>query len=38
MDESARALAVFLELQGTAGEYRDVGERVGRLTETLLGG
>lgn len=38
IDESTRALAVFLELQGTAGEYRDVEQRVGRLTATLLGG
>lgn len=38
VDESTRALAVFLELQGTAGEYRDVEQWVGRLTATLLGG
>ena len=37
-DERARALAVFLELQGTAGIYRDVEQRVARLTTTLLGG
>ena len=37
-DEWARALAVFLELQGTAGIYRDVEQRVARLTTTLLGG
>ena len=36
-DEPARALAVFLELQGTAGAYRDVGQRVARLTTTLRG-
>lgn len=38
MDEWARALAVFLELRGTAGLYRDVEKRVARLTTTLLGG
>lgn len=37
-DEWARALAVFLELQGMAGIYRDVEERVARFTTTLLGG
>lgn len=36
--ERARALAVFLELQGTAGMYRDVEQRVARLTTILLGG
>ncbi|MDA1094488.1 MAG: hypothetical protein O3A25_14620 [Acidobacteria bacterium] len=38
MEERARALAVFLELRGTAGVYRDVEQRVARLTTTLLGG
>lgn len=38
MDERARALAVFLELQGAAGMYRHVEQRVARLTTTLLGG
>ena len=38
MEELARALAMFLELQGTAGIYRDVEQRVARLTTILLGG
>jgi tetratricopeptide (TPR) repeat protein len=32
MEERARALAVFLELQAEAGNYRDVSERIERLT------
>jgi tetratricopeptide (TPR) repeat protein len=32
MDERARALAIFLELQAEAGHYRDVSERIERLT------
>ncbi len=36
--ETARALAVFLELQATAGEYRDVGDRVDRLARVQTGG
>jgi len=36
--ETARALAVFLELQATAGEYRDVAERVDRLARVQTGG
>lgn len=31
--ESARALAVYLELRSDAGEYRDVGARIARLTK-----
>ncbi len=30
--ESVRALAVYLELQADAGDYRDVGERIRRLS------
>ena len=37
-EEWARALAVFLELRGTAGLYLDVEQRVTRLTTILLGG
>ena len=36
--ESARALAVFLELHADAGEYRDVGRRVERLSRVQTGG
>ncbi|HEU4935218.1 MAG TPA: tetratricopeptide repeat protein [Vicinamibacterales bacterium] len=36
--ETARALAVFLELQATTGEYRDVAERVDRLARVQTGG
>ncbi len=36
--ETARALAVFLELQANAGEYRDVAERADRLARVQTGG
>lgn len=36
--ETARALAVFLELQATAAEYRDVADRVDRLARVQTGG
>lgn len=36
--ETARALAVFLELQANAGEYRDVSDRVDRLARVQTGG
>jgi len=36
--ETARALAVFIELQADAGEYRDVDVRVDRLTRVQTGG
>ena len=36
--ETARALAVFLELQAEAGEYRDVAARVERLARVQTGG
>jgi tetratricopeptide (TPR) repeat protein len=36
--ETARALAIFLELQSEAGDYRDVAERVERLTRVETGG
>ena len=36
--ESARALAVFLELQADAGEYRDVSVRAERLARVVTGG
>jgi tetratricopeptide (TPR) repeat protein len=36
--ETSRALAVFLELQAEAGEYRDAGERADRLTRVRTGG
>jgi tetratricopeptide (TPR) repeat protein len=36
--ETARALAVFLELQADAGEYRDVSARVDRLARVQTGG
>jgi tetratricopeptide (TPR) repeat protein len=36
--DTARALAVFLELQSEADDYRDVGERVERLARVETGG
>ena len=36
--ETARALAIFLELQSEAGEYRDVAQRVERLARAEAGG
>ena len=36
--DTARALAVFLELQSEAGEYRDVAARVERLARVEAGG
>jgi hypothetical protein len=36
--ETARALAVFIELQADAGEYRDVSARVDRLARAQAGG
>ena len=36
--ESARALAVFMELHADAGEYRDVAARAERLTRVVTGG
>jgi tetratricopeptide (TPR) repeat protein len=36
--ESARALAVFLELRAEAGDYRDVARRVERLSRVQTGG
>jgi tetratricopeptide (TPR) repeat protein len=36
--ETARALAVFLELQSEAGDYRDVAARVERLARVETGG
>jgi tetratricopeptide (TPR) repeat protein len=36
--ETARALAVFLELQANAGEYRDVADRADRLARVQAGG
>jgi tetratricopeptide (TPR) repeat protein len=38
MAETARALAVFLELQTDAGDYRDVAARVERLARVQTGG
>jgi tetratricopeptide (TPR) repeat protein len=35
--ENARALAVFLELQAEAGDYRDLTARLGHLTAALKG-
>ena len=35
--ETARALAVFLELQADAGEYRDVAARTDRLARVQTG-
>jgi pilus assembly protein FimV len=37
-DESARALAVYLELRSDAGEYRDVSSRIERLTRAQAEG
>ena len=36
--ETARAFAVFLELQADAGEYRDVAARVDHLARVQAGG
>ena len=36
--ETARALAVFLELQAGAGEYRDVSKRIDHLARVQTGG
>ncbi|MCA1560139.1 MAG: tetratricopeptide repeat protein [Acidobacteria bacterium] len=36
--ETARALAIFMELQADAGEYRDVAARVDRLSKVQTGG
>ncbi|HEX4568200.1 MAG TPA: tetratricopeptide repeat protein [Vicinamibacterales bacterium] len=36
--ETARALAVFLELHAEAGDYKDVAARVGRLSRVQTGG
>jgi tetratricopeptide (TPR) repeat protein len=38
LGETARALAVFLELQADAGDYRDVGARIDRLSRVQTGG
>jgi tetratricopeptide (TPR) repeat protein len=38
MGETAHALAVFLELQADAGEYRDVAARIERLARVQTGG
>ena len=38
LGETARALAVFMELQADAGEYRDVAARVERLARVQTGG
>jgi tetratricopeptide (TPR) repeat protein len=38
MGETARALAVFMELQADAGEYRDAAARVARLSRAQSGG
>jgi len=35
--EVARALAICLELQADAGSYKDVGERIDRLTKVQAG-
>jgi hypothetical protein len=37
-DEVHRALAVFLELQSEAGDYRDVPSRIDRLARAQSGG
>ena len=37
-DETARALAVCLELQAEAGDFKDVAERIDRLTKVQAGG
>jgi hypothetical protein len=36
--DTARALAIFLELQSEAGNYRDVARRVERLSRLESGG
>jgi hypothetical protein len=36
--ETARALAIFLELQADAGDYRDVPSRIDRLARVQSGG
>lgn len=36
--ETARALAIFIELEAEASGYRDVGERVARLSKVEAGG
>jgi tetratricopeptide (TPR) repeat protein len=36
--ETSRALAVFLELQADAGDYRDVAARIDRLARVQTGG
>jgi tetratricopeptide (TPR) repeat protein len=36
-DETARALAVYLELRSDAGEFRDVSSRIERLTRAQAG-
>lgn len=38
LGESARALAVLLELQAEAGDYRDVADRLEHLTKVQMGG
>ena len=38
LQERNRALAVFLELEATAGDYRYVGDRIVRLSRARLGG
>ena len=38
MEENARALAISLELQADAGEYRDVTARIERLTKVQARG
>ena len=38
LGETARALAVFMELQADAGDYRDVPARVERLARVQTGG
>jgi pilus assembly protein FimV len=37
-DETARALAIYLELRSDAGEYRDVSSRIERLTRAQAEG
>ncbi len=38
LGHSRRALAVFLELEATAGSHRDIKGRIARLSRALLGG
>jgi Flp pilus assembly protein TadD len=38
LGESARALAVLMELQAEAGDYRDVADRLEHLTKVQMGG